>query len=115
MINVFYKETPEGIILYVRAQPGARKDEIVGEQAGSLKVRVTASPEKGKANEAIIKLLAEELGLKKSAFKIISGETSRDKKILVKGVSLSTLEPCLSRTVKVRDLKDLFKGGGKGA
>jgi uncharacterized protein (TIGR00251 family) len=92
---MFYKETPEGIILSVRARPGARKDEIAGEWADSIKVRITAPPEKGKANEAIIELLAEKLGLKKSAFRIVSGETSRDKKILIQGVSLTALEPQL--------------------
>ncbi len=95
--NVFYKELPEGIILSVKAQPGARKDEIVGQWADSLKIRVTAPPEKGKANEAIIKLLAEVLGLKKSAFKIVSGETSRDKKILVQGINRSGLEALRTR------------------
>ncbi len=88
---MFYKETPEGIVLFVRAQPGARKNEIVGKLADSLKVRVTAPPEKGKANEAIIELLAGRLGLKKSALRVVSGETSRDKKILIQCVSHSVL------------------------
>jgi uncharacterized protein (TIGR00251 family) len=89
---VFYRETPEGIILNIRAQPGARKDEIIGLFADSIKIRVTAPPERGKANEAIIELLADKLGLKKSAIKVISGETSRDKKVLVQGVSQSELK-----------------------
>ena len=84
---MFYKEVPEGIILYVKAQPGARKDAIVGEWADSLKVLITAPPEKGKANEAIVRLLAEKLGLKKSAIRVISGETSRDKRVLIQGIS----------------------------
>ncbi len=107
---MFYKEVPEGIILYVRAQPGAGRDEIVGKWGGrtspidsgkatpvenSIKIRVTAPPEKGKANEAIIKLLAKKLGLKKSAFQIISGETSQNKKILIHGVNKSQIKPYL--------------------
>ena len=84
---MFYKETSEGVILSVKAQPGARKDEIAGEWANSLKVRVTAPPEKGRANEAIVRLLAEKLGLKKSAIRVISGETSRDKRVLIQGIS----------------------------
>ncbi|HHT9131442.1 MAG TPA: DUF167 domain-containing protein [Candidatus Tripitaka californicus] len=80
------------MILHVRAQPGARKDAIVGERADSLKVRITAPPEKGKANEAIVRLLAEKLGLKKSAIRVISGETSRDKRVLIRGISHSGLE-----------------------
>lgn len=92
---MFYKETSEGVILSVKAQPGARKDEIAGEWADSIKVRVTAPPEKGKANEAIVRLLAEKLGLKKSAIKVISGETSRDKRILIQGISYLELKTLL--------------------
>ena len=98
---MFYRESPEGIILHVRAQPGARKDEIAGEWGGratpahSLKVRITAPPEKGKANEAIIRLLAKKLGLKKSAIRVISGEASRDKRILIQGIGRLELKTLL--------------------
>ena len=92
---MFYKEAPEGIILHVRAQPGARKDEIAGERADSLKIRITAPPEKGRANEAIIRLLAKKLGLKKSAISVVYGETSRDKKILIKGITHLELKALL--------------------
>ena len=93
--DMFYRESPEGIILHVRAQPGARKDEIAGEWANSLKVRVTAPPEKGRANEAIVRLLAEKLGLKKSAIRVISGETSRDKRVLIQGIGHLELKTLL--------------------
>ena len=56
----------EGCILPVRAQPGARKTGIVGEQAGAPKVAVSAPPDQGKANKALIEVLSETLGLKKS-------------------------------------------------
>jgi len=92
---MLYSESPEGIILHIRAQHGARKDEIVGEWADSLKVRITAPPEKGKANEAIVRLLAEKLGLKKSAIRVISGETSRDKRVLIQGISHLELKTLL--------------------
>lgn len=86
------KKTPEGIILPVRAQPGAKRDSIVGEWAGSLKIQVKAPPEKGKANEAIVELLAMELGISKSSIHIVSGETSRDKKVLIQGITEEELE-----------------------
>ena len=54
----------QGTILPVRAHPGARRNEIRGEHDGALRVSVTAAPEKGKANKAIIELLAEALGLR---------------------------------------------------
>ncbi len=82
------KKTPDGIIIPVRAQPGAKKDIIVGEWGGRLKIQIKVPPEKGKANEAIIKLLAKDLDLKRSKIRIISGESSRDKKVLVQDVTL---------------------------
>lgn len=86
------KKTPEGIILPVRAQPGAKRDGIVGEWAGSLKIQVRAIPEKGKANEAIIELLAERFKLRKATLRIVSGEFSRDKKVLIQGITEGELE-----------------------
>ncbi len=53
----------EGVILPVRAQPGARRNEVRGEQDGLLKVCVTQSPEKGKANKALVELLSKSLSL----------------------------------------------------
>ncbi len=75
----------EGTILPVRAHPGARRDEICGEHAGALRVAVTQAPEKGKANKAIAGLLAESLGLRKSQIEILSGETSPQKRFLIRG------------------------------
>ena len=57
---------PDGTILPVRAQAGARRNEIRGEQDGMLKVCVTQSPEKGKANKALIGVLSRGLSLRKS-------------------------------------------------
>ena len=54
---------PEASILPVLAQPGSKRDGIIGERAGALRVAVTAAPEKGKANVAIQSVLAEALGL----------------------------------------------------
>ncbi len=78
---------PDGVILPVRAQPGARRNEIRGVQDGMLKVCVTQSPEKGKANKAIVELLCKTLGLKKSQVELISGDTSHQKKFLLRGIT----------------------------
>jgi len=77
----------EGVVLPVRAQPGARKAGILGEQAGAVKVAVTAPPEDGRANKALAELLREQLGLKRSQIDLQSGATSRDKKFLIRGVA----------------------------
>ena len=78
---------PEGTILPVRAQPAARRNEIRDTQDGMLRVCVTQSPEKGKANKALIALLSKSLGLRKSQLELIAGETSPQKRFLVRGIT----------------------------
>lgn len=85
------EQTPRGIIIPVQAQPGARKNGVVGEHAGRLKVAVTQAPEKGKANQALIEVLADALGVKRSQISLVSGESSGKKKFLVTGADLSQL------------------------
>ena len=83
----FLRPHPEGTILPVRAHPGARRNEIRGEQDGMLKVSVTQSPEKGKANKALIALLSKELSLRKSQLELIAGQTTPQKQFLVRDVT----------------------------
>ncbi len=73
------QETDEGVLLPVQAQPRARKNVIAGWHAGRLKVSVTQAPEKGKANQALIKLLAKSLGIKRGQIRLVTGETSTQK------------------------------------
>ena len=80
-------EHPHGTILPVRAQPGARRNEIRGEQNGMLKVSVTQIAEKGKANKALIAVLSKDLRLKKSQLELLSGHTSSEKRFLVHGIT----------------------------
>jgi uncharacterized protein (TIGR00251 family) len=68
-----------GTRLRLRVKPGARRSTIVGVHGGALKLAVAAPPEKGKANRAVIALLADALGLTPSAVTITTGETSQDK------------------------------------
>jgi len=77
----------EGTILPVRAQPGAKKNEIRGDQDGMLKVCVTQAPEKGKANKALIDVLCKTLRLRKSQVELIAGETASKKRFLVRGMT----------------------------
>lgn len=84
-------EHPDGTILPVRAQPGARRNEIRGEQNGMLKVSVTQIAEKGKANKALIAVLSKNLGLKKSQLELIAGHTSSEKRFLVHGITPEAL------------------------
>ena len=70
----------------VRVQPGARRNEVT-RRDGELRVRVVASAERGKANEAVIGLLAERLGLAKSALRVARGAASRRKTIEIDGLT----------------------------
>ena len=91
---------PEGTILPVRAQPGARRNEIRGVQDGMLKVCVTQSPEKGKANRAIVELLSKRLSLKKSQIELVAGETSHQKRFLVRGIGVEELADRIRRATE---------------
>ena len=81
----------EGATLAVRAQPGARKNAVVGEHSGALKVAVTAPPEDGRANAALVELLRDWLGLKRSQIGLASGATNRNKVFLIRGVTVEGL------------------------
>jgi uncharacterized protein (TIGR00251 family) len=81
----------EGVVLPVRAQPGARANAVRGEHRGALKVAVTQAPEKGKANRAVVELLSRELQLARSQFTLLSGDTSHDKRFVVSGIAAAEL------------------------
>lgn len=87
-----------GIIIPVRAHAGARRNGILGERHGALRVAVTAAPEKGKANAAIVAVLSDALGVAKSHVELLSGETSQQKRFLVVGVA-DEIRPLLERLV----------------
>ena len=75
-----------GVVVHVLAHPGSKRDAILGERAGLLRVAVTAPPEKGKANTAIQTVLAEAIACSRSQITLVSGETARRKKFLVEGI-----------------------------
>ncbi len=73
------------------AQPGARRNAVLGVRAGALRVAVTAPPDKGKANAAIKALLAESLGCRAAQVELVSGATSRQKRFRIDGIDPGTL------------------------
>jgi uncharacterized protein (TIGR00251 family) len=89
----------EGCVLPVRAQPGARKAGVLGEQGGALKLAVTAPPEDGRANKALTEALRDLLGLKRSQVELLSGQTSREKKFLIRGLARADLESRVAQLV----------------
>ncbi len=87
---------PEGTLLPVRVQPGASRDEVVGWQSAALRVRVTAAPEAGQANRAVIGLLADVFGVPRSSVELVRGAATRDKLFRVAGHSLAELRARLA-------------------
>ncbi|MDA0281738.1 MAG: DUF167 domain-containing protein [Planctomycetota bacterium] len=85
-------QTESGVVLPVKAQPGARKNGFTGEHDGMLKVSVTQAPEKGKANKALAKVIAQELKLRNSQIELASGDTSSFKTFLITGVAIDELQ-----------------------
>lgn len=85
-------EHVEGCVLPVRAQPGARRVGVQGEQAGALKIAVSAPPEDGRANQALVEVLRKALGVRRSQIELIGGHTSRDKRFLIRGLTRAELE-----------------------
>ena len=79
---------PGGIAVNILATPGASADKVRGIHGNALKVAVRAPPERGKANAAIAELLAEYFGLPESSVTLESGETSRNKRFLLRGLTL---------------------------
>jgi len=78
-------------LLHVRVQPKARANAVVGWRGETLRVSVTAAPENGKANRAVITLLADSLGVAASSISLVRGASSRDKWFrLPAGTTLST-------------------------
>lgn len=87
----------DGVILTVRVVPRAARSEVQGIHGDALKIRLRAPPVEGKANRALIEFLAETLGVSKSAVEILTGDTSRNKRVLVRGVSLQQIEGLVDR------------------
>lgn len=91
------KEDQNGVVVKVRVQPRAAKSNLAGEMEGALKVRLTAPPVDGAANEACCKFFAEIFGIAKSNVEIISGHTGRNKLVRIRGVSEAKARALLSR------------------
>jgi len=99
---LYLKSLADGIYLSVKLQPRASLNEI-GDAIGSeLKVKVTAPPVDAAANEALLKLLAQELDVGRGKVELVRGQTSRHKTLRISGLNLSEV---VSRLDKARDDK----------
>lgn len=87
VIGLATQEKDGSLAFPVRVVPKAKKNEIVGVEGEVLKVRIAAPPVRGKANEALVKFLAQALGVRKRQVEIVRGQRARDKTIRVRGLS----------------------------
>ena len=90
---MYFTETAEGVIVNVRAQPRSSRAGIDGLfGADALKVRIRSAPVDGKANKELIEVLADAFGLPKSAVVFKGGETSKTKRLLLRGVTAAQMQ-----------------------
>ena len=85
------QEQENGLTLNIKVKPKAKQNAILGIRADALLIAVTSPPDKGKANRAVIELIASELNIPRSAVEIISGKTNPQKVLRISGLTLSEL------------------------
>jgi uncharacterized protein len=93
--------------LRVRVSPGAGRAAIVGRHGDGWKVRVTEAPERGRANDAVVRLLAEALAVPREAVTLVSGHAGREKVVELAGLGPALVERRLaSASAHARGRKD---------
>jgi uncharacterized protein len=83
--------------LRLHVVPGAKRSGVVGRYGDAWKIRVTAAPERGAANDAVLRLLAETLDVPARAVSIVSGHGAREKTVEVAGIDVLTMESALEK------------------
>ena len=91
-ISIAITPHADGAILAVKAHPGAKRNALAGQHAGALRVSVVPAAEKGRANRAIIEVLAASLGLRKNQIELVSGKTAAQKRLLIREVTPADLK-----------------------
>jgi hypothetical protein len=90
------QQAGNAVVFSVKVVPRSSRTAIAGVLGGMLKVKLSAAPEKGKANQALVEFLADTLGIKKNTVKITSGLTSPVKTIEITGISSETVNKQLT-------------------
>ena len=96
-MTVWLKEMQGGCELVVLVQPRASRTKVVGEHDGRLKIALAAPPVDGEANAALIEFLSDALNVRKSDVSLLEGETSRRKRLAVRGVARSQVMAILPK------------------
>jgi len=100
MVELKVEKAEGGVSFSVKVVPGSSRTSVSGVLDGMLKVKVSAPPEKGKANQCLIEFLAKQLGAKKKDISIMSGMTKPVKQVHITGISARTIEEKLGIAIK---------------
>lgn len=111
MFEDLYEISEEDVLLRVHVQPGAGRTSVVGRHGDALKVKVGAPPDGGRANDALIALLAEALGVAPSTVTVDSGASSRNKRVRIAGAGKADVAKLLELAAE-RGTGNA--GGGRG-
>jgi uncharacterized protein (TIGR00251 family) len=91
MANLTIREIDGGVVFAAKIVPAASRTALCGFLDGMMKIKISAPPEKGKANQCLLEFLAKQLGVRKNALGIISGKTNPVKSVRVSGISAEAL------------------------
>ncbi len=91
----FVRDVADGCVLAARVHPGARRDGVLGEHAGALKISLRTPPVDGRANEALVGFVARALGLPKARVVMLSGAARRSKMLRITGRNAAEVEAAL--------------------
>jgi uncharacterized protein len=92
-------DSPPAVVVRLAVQPGAGRSSVVGTRGDALAVRVAPPPLEGRANEAVIELLAEVFGVGRADVELVSGEKNRQKRVRVRGVDADAARRVLDRAL----------------
>jgi uncharacterized protein len=88
----------DGTRIRVKVTPGAGRTEVIGRHGDAWRIRVTSAPERGRANDATLRLLAETLSLPRRNLSVVAGHTAREKLVAADGISAAEAEARLRRS-----------------
>lgn len=91
MANSAIRKVDGGVVFPVKIVPGSSRTSVCGFLDGMVKIKISAPPEKGKANQSLVKYLAKKLGVKRKDVHILSGQTNPVKSIEISGISVEML------------------------
>ncbi len=91
------RESDSAVTFSVKVLPRASKNQIAGMEGDAVKIRLNAPPVEGKANDALVKFLAEALGVSRAQVEIVTGHSSRHKIVRVRGVTARQMEDAIKQ------------------